>query len=106
MHVSTSLLSEGTELQNAEAIASLRVSLPLCFMSNVLRTGRLHPAVLQEHAHSLPTAPADSQALTTEEFHRWLTNIYTRFNPSLLPKATWLNLRKQLRDVVRVRPVA
>ena len=71
-----------------------------CVLRDVLALGRLHPAVLQEHDHSLPTAQADSQALTNEEFHRWLTNIYSRFNPRLLPKATWLNLRFDLRGVV------
>jgi len=61
------------------------VACGLC-MCRLLPVGRLHPAVLQEHDHSLPTAQADSQALTNEEFHRWLTNIYSRFNPRLLPK--------------------
>ena len=53
--------------------------------------GRLHPAVLQEYDTSLPAAPAESEALPSQDFQRWLTSIYSRFNPSLLPKASGLN---------------
>ncbi|CAE7718333.1 unnamed protein product [Symbiodinium pilosum] len=52
----------------------------------LLPIGRLHPTVRRDHDAGLPPAPADSKALSTQDLRRWLTSVYSRFNPNLLPR--------------------